>query len=237
MGGKGRQRVFLAVLLVAVIAAVVAGFYYDPAVRELVLEARGDDWKESGNRALMGTISRYGDWPYLMGIGLVGVAIAARLRRRDWVRILVAAMIASTLTGILANCSRLTTGRVRPDDERKVGAGFYGLYRDGEILVGNSKYNSFPSGHTATAFGFAAPIFFARPVWGIFAVAGAALITCSRVMLGRHHFSDTVVSILLAMFVGWFVLRWVERRGPATWQAIRQWIAKKQQAYRQRADA
>jgi len=219
-------RTIVAAVIILLVAAVAiyTSFQLDPMVREMVDTARGDDWKKSPERAFMGTVSRYGDWPWLMLAGGIGVFIAVKCRSRDWVHILIAAMLASTLSGILANTSRLTTGRVRPDDERKIGVGFQGPYHDGKITIGNSKYNSFPSGHTATAFGFAGPIFLSRVGWGMLAIGVAALITCSRVMLGRHHFSDVVVSIILAMLVSWFTLRWVRMHGDETWAKFINWV-------------
>jgi len=215
--------VSIAILLVAA-ASIYTSFQLDPEVRSLVEQARGDDWKKSSQREFMGAVSKFGDWPWLMLFGGIGLVIAAKLNSREWVHILVAAMLASTLAGILANTSRLTTGRVRPDDEKKIGAGWHGPYHEGKWTIGNSKYNAFPSGHTATAFGFAGPIFLSRFGWGLLAIGAAALITCSRVMLGRHHISDVVVSIILAMLVSWFTLQWIRRHGDETWAKFLHWV-------------
>ena len=126
-----------------------------------------------------------------------------------------AAMIASTLAGILANASRLTTGRTRPRESPKIEQGFYGLWHEGRWLIGVPAYNSFPSGHTATAFGFATVIVFAAPAWGLVAVALAAAVAWSSIGIGAHHPSDVTVSILLSMVVGWAVWRFFEmKRSP-----------------------
>ncbi len=73
-------------------------------------------------------------------------------------------MVASTVAGVLANTMRLTTGRTRPRESPKMAQGWYGPFHEGQLTIGNSKYNSFPSGHTATAVGFAGVILIARPV-------------------------------------------------------------------------
>jgi membrane-associated phospholipid phosphatase len=79
------------------------------------------------------------------------------------------------------------------------------------LTIGDPPFNSFPSGHTATAFGFAGVILFARPWLGIGAIALAALIAWSSVMVGAHHLSDVVVSTCISLFVSWFTLRWAEK--------------------------
>ena len=116
-------------------------------------------------------------------------------------------MIASTLAGMIANASRLTTGRTRPRESPKIEHGFYGPYHNGRILVGVPAYNSFPSGHTATAFGFAAAIVFASPAWGFLALIGAAAVAWSSIAIGAHHPSDVMASVTLAFLAGWFVCR------------------------------
>lgn len=215
-----RQWIVTLALLSLVLAA--AAFMLDDTVRAWVLQIRPNPWKNSPEQRIMGAISRYGDWPWLMLMGTVGLVISWRLRRRDWTRILIAAMLASTLSGIIANASRLTTGRVRPESEKKHGAGWYGPWHteEGRILIGDPDFNSFPSGHTATAFGFAAVFAYARPVWGVPFLLAAALITWSRVYLGRHHFSDVTVSILLSLFVAWFIWRWVETHGDKVFTSL-----------------
>ena len=120
-------------------------------------------------------------------------------------------MIASTLAGLLANTSRVTTGRTRPRESPRIQQGFYGPWREGRLTIGDPPFNSFPSGHTATAFGFAGVILFARPWLGIGAMALAALIAWSSVMMGAHHLSDVVVSTCISLFVSWFTLRWAEK--------------------------
>ena len=192
-------------LLAICVLLGVTSFCADGFFRQTVLHLQGDDWRDSASQKFYGKVRVYGDWPYLMLYGGVGLLVAWRLRNKRWQRILIAAMIASTVAGTLANASRLTTGRTRPKAD--VEQGFYGLYHDGKILVGNHKYNSFPSGHTATAFGFAVPVVCASPVVGGVVVLGAALVAWASMMMGAHHFSDVVVSVLLSLWVGIFVWR------------------------------
>ncbi len=209
-----RARLLLIFLLVILSSGlIVTAFRSDDWVRDRIVTSQGKGWKKSGEARFVGAVSQYGDWPQLMILGTLGALLAWRLRRPEWTRILVAAMVASTLAGILANTSRLTTGRVRPRDEKKQGEGFFGPFREGKLLVGNSKYNAFPSGHTATAVGFAGVFLFARPLIGIVPMILALLIGWSRMALGAHHLSDVVVSTILSLGVAWFVWKYSRSHG------------------------
>lgn len=212
------------VVLLAILAvgAIWASFEYDEAVRTAIVESQGGKkWKKTDEYQFVSAVRVYGDWPWLMAAGGVGLFFAWRLRNREWQRILAAAMIASTLAGIIANASRLTTGRTRPRESPKIEQAFYGPYYNGKITIGDPAYNSFPSGHTATAFGFAAVLLFASPWLGIGALLAAALIGWSSMAIGAHHLSDVVVSIVLSFIVGWFVWRWVQREGDNTWRKLK----------------
>ncbi len=207
-----RQIVFL---LLAVLAglAVWGAFSIDKPVREAIVSGQGKGWKKSAEARFHATVRKLGDWPPLMAAA-AAVLLFARLRRnKKWCRILVAAMVASTLAGILANASRLTTGRTRPRESPRIEQGFYGLRHEGKWIVGNSGFNSFPSGHTATAFGFAFGVLFAAPAWGIVVLAGAVVVAWSSLAIGAHHPSDVLVSILLSGLVAWGVTRWMASRG------------------------
>jgi len=214
----------LAWILIAIasVAFIFTAFRFDGEVRAAILEHQGKKWKKTTEAQVMNAVSKYGDWPQLMLIGGVGWVIAWRLRNRRWMEIVAAALIASTVAGILANASRLTTGRTRPRESPKIEQGWHGPYQFSENrwLIGQASHNSFPSGHTATAVGFAAPFLFASPLLGIVMMGGALVIAWSRMMLGAHHLSDVVVATLLALLVGWFTLRWVRAHGKETLDAV-----------------
>jgi len=210
---KGPKAIVL-LLAVAVCGLAIAGaFLIDAPVRRAVVEGQGKNWKKSGEFRFHSQVRKLGDWPPLMAAAIAGLLLARGLNSRRWVRILAAAIIASTLAGILANASRLTTGRTRPRESPKIVQGFYGPWKDGKLTIGNPALNSFPSGHTATAFGFALVIVLASPVWGLLALAGAALVAWSSIAMGAHHPSDVVVSIILSFLVAWLVREWVRGSG------------------------
>ena len=215
------QRLRAILLAGLALLVIAAAFALDGWTRQQILSAQGKGWKKTPAARVQGAISRYGDWPFLMVVGGVGFFVARRLRHRDWQRILVAAMLASSLAGIIANASRLTTGRTRPNAGKEIAQDWYGPFHDGRLLVGNPKYNSFPSGHTATAVGFAGVLLFARPLVGLAALLAALAIAWSRMQLGQHHLSDVMVSTVLALFVAWLSWRTIQRHGEALAAAAR----------------
>jgi len=208
-------RLPLFILLVGGIVSLLA-FQYDLPIRQAMVEAQGAKWHKTTEAKTYGKIRVWGDWPPIMVAAAIGFLIAKARGKQRWSRIILVAMIASTLAGILANASRLTTGRPRPREIPKIEHGFYGPYHNGRILVGVPAYNSFPSGHTATAFGFAAAIVFSSPAWGVLALVGASAVAWASIAIGAHHPSDVSVSITLAFLVAWFVCRWMKPGTPAS---------------------
>ncbi len=203
-------------LIVFIVGAGLAAmvFQWDQPVRERILESQGPKWSKTPEGKMHGSIRKWGDWPWIMVAASLGVAFAKWRGNRRWTRILLAAMVASTLAGMLANASRLTTGRTRPRESPKIVQGFYGPYHDRRLLIGVPAYNSFPSGHTATAFGFAAVVVIAAPGWGLLVLVPASLVAWSSIVIGAHHPSDVAVSIVLSFAVAWGVWRITIRRFP-----------------------
>jgi len=151
--------------------ATWGSFALDEPVRRAVVQTQVKGRKTSDDYRFKTSLRKFGDWPWLMVTGMLGMAISWKLKKREWIRILAAAMLASTIAGLVANASRVTTGRSRPRESPKMEQGFYGPWREGRSTIGDPPYNSFPSGHAATAFGFAAVILYARPWLGTGAIA------------------------------------------------------------------
>jgi membrane-associated phospholipid phosphatase len=230
--GNLRRILSISLLTLSAICATWASFELDEPARQAVIQTQDEGWEKTDDFRFKTAVRRVGDWPWLMLAGGIGLAIAWKIRSRQWMRIVAAAMIASTLAGLIANTSRLTTGRTRPRESPAIPQGFYGPWREGRLTIGNPPFNSFPSGHTATAFAFAGVILFARPWLGIGAIAFASLIPWSSIMMGEHHFSDVVVAICLSLFIAWWSFKWARKHGDAV--ALRGWMKLKalEKAYR-----
>lgn len=192
---------FLIFMLLGIVFGVIL-FFIESPVDPWVLENVRQGWKRAAHN-----IGKYGDWPQLMGLALL-LWLGFRWKgRRDWQRLIVLMACCSTLTGMVVNLSRLTSGRARPS--AKVEQGWYGLKKDGEWIVGTHQLNSFPSGHTATAFGFFAPLIFARPRIGIPALLIPIAIGLARIGSRSHHPTDVWWAILIAFAIGWWMInRW-----------------------------
>jgi membrane-associated phospholipid phosphatase len=72
-------------------------------------------------------------------------------------------------------------------------------WHDGEWTILKNKYNSFPSGHTAGAFGFFGVLVFARLSYAALAVIPAVAIGWSRFYLGALHLSDVWIDPMFGL--------------------------------------
>jgi len=79
-----------------------------------------------------------------------------------------------------------------------------------EILA----YNSFPSGHTTTAFSAAVVLTYiaTKKGWGIPALLMAILIGYSRMYLTQHFFEDVIGGSVIGVIVTVFWLTWLENK-------------------------
>lgn len=187
------RKLFL--FLASGVLLVGAALLIDRPVRQAVVSREGPYWNESSEKKIVAAVSRYGDWPELMLLGAFCFLLARRASSQRWQKIFLCAMLASTIAGGLVNTLRLTTGRTRP---RVAEQHWYGPYHDGKWTIGVAEWNSFPSGHTATAVAFATVILLASPYWGFVAMTVAASVAGSRLLLGAHHPSDLVAAAFLA---------------------------------------
>ena len=102
------------------------------------------------------------------------------------------AVLAFPLADALVNQLKMLVGRPRPCQALE------GV----RMLIGCPASFSLPSGHAATSFAFATPLFaLTRPflplLWRITPLLIAATIACSRPYLGVHYPSDIVAGALL----------------------------------------
>ena len=183
------------VLIAAAAIVIWAAFQFDDST--IKWASSHQEWSM---RRFAGSLSHYGDWPFLMAGALPLAWMFHRYGRRRWARLVCIMMVSSSISGTVVNAVRLSTGRTRPN--AKAPSGWYGLWHEGRWLVGSNKFNSFPSGHTATAVGFVVPLLLAAPRLGIPALLLAFMIAGSRLYLGVHHLSDVTAAAVVAAWVG-----------------------------------
>jgi undecaprenyl-diphosphatase len=151
-------------------------------------------------RSFMQAVSRWGDWPSHIVLGLVSMGVAYARRKRRWARIFLAMIVACALAGAVGRVIKIAAGRSRPSVE--LDAGWSGP-RFG------SKYHAFPSGHTYSSTAFFATLALANWRAGLALLPIPLLIAFSRMSVGAHHFSDVVAGVILGALCAFFVWRWL----------------------------
>lgn len=148
--------------------------------------------------AWMLAISRWGDWPAHVALGMIGATVSYLLGNRGWMRIFIAMMIACALAGAAARVIKISVGRARPSVAAAAGW-------NGPSL--RSKNHAFPSGHTAASMAFFAVPCFARRRIGFLFLLVPLLIAASRILLDAHYLSDVIFASMLGVLSAALVWR------------------------------
>lgn len=136
--------------------------------------------------------------PYGQFLGLLCVAAVEGWREPRVLRIFAGTSVA----GLAANLLKLCIGRTRPHAfEFETGQRLEEFVSWFPLHSGGSTIESFPSAHTASAFGFAALLTWAYPRGRAVFVILAFLVGFQRVATSAHFPSD----ILVGAAVGWSV--------------------------------
>lgn len=167
----------------------------------VVTVPRDAAWVESirahdgqGTTDLAELLSTWGDYPRgpLMIVVLLFM-IGVVLRRPPVRRAAMACFLAASLAGACAISVRSLVGRPRP--RSPLPDGLYGPNLDYRL-------QSFPSGHSASAFGTACALLPTIPVVGVPALAFAAGVAWSRMHRNHHHFTDVAGGAGLGIVFG-----------------------------------
>jgi len=116
------------------------------------------------------------------------------------------------LAGLAANLVKMSIMRIRPrhfDLAGDVWASFGSWF---PLASAGSPGQSFPSGHTATAFGLAAVLGWLYPRGRVYFFCLAVLVAVQRMVAGAHFLSDVLVGAGLGVGLGiWFTgqRRWI----------------------------
>ncbi len=191
---KGKA-VFYWLVGVAILAIIIAGaFYFDVAVANFMATHQSH-----GMRAFMENVSRFGNWQEHVLLGLFLVAIAQWRGNKKWRRIILAALIALSISGLTGRVIKISTGRARPSVKTE-------HMWNGPRMTG-SKYHSFPSGHVDVSMGFFGVVLLARRRIGVACLPIPILIGFSRLYLGAHYLSDVVCGAMLGILSAIIVWR------------------------------
>lgn len=123
------------------------------------------------------------------------------------------------LADIVAGGIKVMAGRARPELDVNNPRDFH-LFRG----IRGGEYQSFPSGHTTSAFAFAATISSELVRWqpgtrwtvGPILYTGAALVGASRIYNNKHWASDVLAAAAIGTFVGTKVVRF-QHSHPGNW--------------------
>jgi len=191
-----RSAVFYWLIGIMIVAAIIlAAFYFDNAVRDLVARHQNPSM-----RNFMGNVSRFGDWPEHFVIGLVLAGVAWWRGNKKWTRIFVSMLIALSIAGLAGRAIKISTGRARPSVKAE-------QTWNGPRL--SSKYHAFPSGHVVASTAFFAVLVFAKWRIGLGCLAIPILIGFSRIYGGAHYLSDVVCAAVLGILSAFLVFRFV----------------------------
>lgn len=184
-------------LIGAVIAAAAVGaaFYFDETVWTFLRQHQN-----RGMYHFMRNVSRFGDWPSHVVLGLLLLGTAWIRGSRKWSRVFLAMLLAMALAGIGGQVIKRAIPRARPSvhsDARWGGPRF------------STKFHSFPSGHVGASTAFFGVLLIARRRIGLVCLAIPVLIGVSRMYLGAHYLSDVVCAAVLgtlcALVVAYFL--------------------------------
>ena len=176
--------------------AIGASFYFDDAVWNFIQQHQN-----RGVYDFMRNVSRFGDWPSHVVLGLLLLGTAWIRGTKKWSRVFLAMLIAMALAGVTGTVIKCVVPRPRPSvhtDIRWGGPHF------------STKYHSFPSGHVGASTAFFGVLLIARRRVGLACFAIPILIGFSRMFIGAHYLSDVVCAAVLgflcALLVGCLLL-------------------------------
>jgi undecaprenyl-diphosphatase len=185
-------------VLTIVLIAVGCALWLDPIVHRWMV-----DHQDRATRKFFNGVSRFGDWPAHVALGLALLAIAWWRGKKRWTRIFLSMLIACALAGVTARVIKIATGRARPSVKTE------------EVWAGprlSEKFHAFPSGHTAASTAFFAVLFLANWRIGLACLPIPFTIAISRVYLGAHYLSDVVCAAVLGLICALLVTRLVVGR-------------------------
>jgi membrane-associated phospholipid phosphatase len=171
--------------------AIAVSFCFDEAVWTFLHQHQN-----RGVYDFMRNVSRFGDWPSHLVLGLLLLGTAWIRGSRKWSRIFLAMLLAMGLAGLAGTVIKRTVPRPRPSvhtDTRWGGPRF------------STKYHSFPSGHVGASTAFFAVLMIARWRLGSACLPIPVLIGFSRMYVGAHYLSDVVCAAVLGTLCAFVV--------------------------------
>ena len=199
-------------------------WFYVAVLAGLALLSQLDIWASQGAiswpdswRAPFFFITDYGlsDWVLIPSLILFLLALLAGFALRDRLRaaayelapLFAFIFVGVGLPGLICNLFKRVVGRGRPVEFEAAGAFSF------QHFVNDWTFQSFPSGHSATALSLAFVVGFLWPrLFPLFAVLGV-VVAISRVPVGAHYPTDVFAGIVVGMLGAYLVRNIFARKG------------------------
>jgi len=177
------------------IVTVFCYFYMDLEVSILVRDSMTDRW-----HTFFEAVTLLGESQYPL-IGSLLLYIVYRKHNYKIAKKSAYIFGSVALAGIIVAIIKVIAGRMRP--ELYFNDNLYGF---SGFHLGNA-FNSFPSGHSATAFAFLVSLSLLFPRYRYWFIGLAAAVALSRVMLLRHYVSDVLIGSLIGTLTALIVYK------------------------------
>ena len=188
-----RFRWWWGIIVLAAGLLLIASFCLDSATQAWVAAHQSP-----GLKKLMRGVSEFGDWPEHISLGLGLLVLAYWRRSKKWMRIVAAMILACALAGVGARVVKIAVGRARPSVQTTEAW-------NGPSL--RSRYNAFPSGHTAASTAFFATLALASWRLGAAFLFIPLLIGFSRMYVAAHYLSDVVCAVLIGLLSAYAIVQ------------------------------
>src|SRR6266513_4881694 len=105
-----RAAVFYWLIGIVIAAmAIAAAFYFDDTVWNFIRQHQSPRM-----RNFMRNVSRFGDWPSHVALGLLLLGIAWRRHSKRWMRIFLSMLLALAIAGVAVTAIKRSVPRARP---------------------------------------------------------------------------------------------------------------------------
>lgn len=177
-----------------------------PLDRHLASQIRDEDLIANKNLQRISKDFRFfgGPGPYLIGAGMYAVGRATRVRRAAELGLhgTEAVVVGQVVSGVL----KVILGRARPYTSADTNPRNFGFFRGRR----SGDFQSFPSGHSTSAFAAAAAVSSETSAWwpqtkwifGPILYSGAAMVGLSRMYDDKHWASDVIMGAAVGTFAG-----------------------------------
>lgn len=208
---RGQRSLFVQSDLYALGFYTVATVAMFPLDKHLASVLRDEDLVTNRDLKRASSVFRFfgGPGPYVIGAGMYAVGRMANVPRaaRLGLHGTEAVIVAQTVSGVL----KVALGRARPYTSADTNPRNFGFGRG----LRGTDYQSFPSGHSTSAFAAAAAVYSETAAWwphqrwllAPVLYGGAALVGVSRIYEDKHWASDVLMGAAIGTFAGLKVVR------------------------------